>query len=318
MTQPGTLGTENRPTIISTDLLGLLGGEVDSLLGLGIDAAQTQDGVIVFSDDTGSYSGTFGGEVVYYEDGTGYPVQSVEYVDSGETARPVSEWHLGPKTSVPDSAIYRFRLDDIAGGSVQDSIQGVTGTNNDITSVSGNYVGGSAGEGDGTNAIVCPELVDWTTIRTQQWSAGFTVDDFTGASEIKGVVGCVEDSDESVSFYIDGYDPYDAIAVTIFTNGDLFTAEEDGESVTDGNKHRCFVGLKKNVDEVRIYTDNVERPVAYGGQTIDRTNTGTLGSDTLLYDYINAWPDILDDIIIYDQEPTDALAQADYDLQPWT
>ena len=97
MTQNGTLGTANRPTAISTELLSLLNGEADRLLALGIDAAETQDGTLVFTDKTGSYTGQFGSqEVIYYEGGTGHPVTAAEWVDSSGASRPVSQWHLGP------------------------------------------------------------------------------------------------------------------------------------------------------------------------------------------------------------------------------
>ena len=97
MTQNGTLGTSNRPTAISTELLSLLDGEAERLLALGIDAADTQDGTLVFTDATGDYSGEFDSqEVIYYENGTGYPVVAAEWADSSGVARPVTEWHLGP------------------------------------------------------------------------------------------------------------------------------------------------------------------------------------------------------------------------------
>lgn len=92
MTQQGTLGTPTRPTRIDTELLALLNADVTRLVGLGIDARDTDDGVIVFSGTAGKFTG----EAVVWIDGTGYPLQSVEWVDSTGVVRPVTEWHLGP------------------------------------------------------------------------------------------------------------------------------------------------------------------------------------------------------------------------------
>jgi len=98
MTQPGTIGTLNRPTHVTAEELYLGTGspyntDVGSLLGVTFDVAQTQDGTLVF--DGGQ--GPFNGEVTVWVDGSQHPVTGVEYVDGGGVRRPVTQWHLGPQ-----------------------------------------------------------------------------------------------------------------------------------------------------------------------------------------------------------------------------
>jgi len=96
MTQPGTIGTPNRPTRVTTEELYLGTGspyntDVGSLLGVTFDVAQTQDGTLVFD----GVQGPFDGEVSIWVDGSQHPVTAVEYVDGGGVRRPVTRWHLG-------------------------------------------------------------------------------------------------------------------------------------------------------------------------------------------------------------------------------
>jgi hypothetical protein len=91
----GEIGSSDRPTTISTDVLELLtqARAVDSLVGLARDSAEQQDGTVV-------YTGTAGGptDLAVWVDGVKRPVTGVEWVDSNGVARPVTEWHLGPRS----------------------------------------------------------------------------------------------------------------------------------------------------------------------------------------------------------------------------
>lgn len=119
MTQHGTLGTPTRPTRIDTELLDLLNGNASRLVGLGIDARETDDGVIVFS----GASGQFSGNAVVWINGTGYPVQSAEWVDGTGTRRPVVQWHLGPLGPGPPSAVQEVTFPPCSGAGVPSPTQ---------------------------------------------------------------------------------------------------------------------------------------------------------------------------------------------------
>jgi len=92
----GELGSSDRPTTISTDVLELLtqARAVDSLVGLARDSADRQDGTVVYADTTGGPT-----DLAVWVDGVKRPVTAVEWVDSGGVARPVTEWHLGPRSN---------------------------------------------------------------------------------------------------------------------------------------------------------------------------------------------------------------------------
>jgi len=89
----GELGTDGRPTAISTDVLELLTTDADSLVGLARDSAEQQDGTVVYASDSGVPT-----DLAVWVDGTKRPVTGVEWVDSSGTARPVTEWHVGPRS----------------------------------------------------------------------------------------------------------------------------------------------------------------------------------------------------------------------------
>jgi hypothetical protein len=62
-------------------------------VGLARDSADTDDGVVVYDADAGAPT-----DLAVWVDGTAHPVTGVEWVDSSGTHRPVTEWHLGPRS----------------------------------------------------------------------------------------------------------------------------------------------------------------------------------------------------------------------------
>jgi hypothetical protein len=62
-------------------------------VGLARDSAEQQDGTVVYASDSGVPT-----DLAVWVDGTKRPVTGVEWVDSSGTARPVTEWHVGPRS----------------------------------------------------------------------------------------------------------------------------------------------------------------------------------------------------------------------------
>jgi len=89
----GTLGTDDRPTVIETELIELLTTDARSLVGVAEGATST-DGTVIYP--SGSSPQGAPTDLAVQIDGTSRPVTGMEYVDGTGTARPVTQWHLGP------------------------------------------------------------------------------------------------------------------------------------------------------------------------------------------------------------------------------
>ena len=59
-----------------------------------------------------------------------------------------------PDTEADQKLVHRWVLDDVDTGTATDSVGSADGTVNGVTSVSGDWAGGSAGEGDGTDDYI--------------------------------------------------------------------------------------------------------------------------------------------------------------------
>jgi hypothetical protein len=89
----GTLGTDDRPTVIETELIELLTTDAGSLVGVAEGATST-DGTVIYPSATDPQGVPT--DLAVQIDGASRPVTGMEYVDGTGTARPVTQWHLGP------------------------------------------------------------------------------------------------------------------------------------------------------------------------------------------------------------------------------
>ena len=83
--------------------------------------------------------------------------------------------------------LHRWVLDDV-NGTVEDSVGTADGANNGVTSVSGDYAGGSAGDGDGVDDFI--ETTPWGSFGSDMpngFSIAFSVDSLSAASVFLGV-----------------------------------------------------------------------------------------------------------------------------------
>jgi len=149
--------------------------------------------------------------------------------------------------AIPDSEanqklLHRWLLDDV-NGTVEDIVGGADGTNNGVTSLDGDYEGGSAGEGDGVEDYIdLGTLDDFGSKRGDGFAVGFTLkttDDgfYAGSSDRETSGGTGE-------FFIanwDGYSsPSDKLSLGIGDDG----ASEDqsiissNDDIADGSIRR--------------------------------------------------------------------------------
>ena len=234
-------------------------------------------------------------------------------------------------SAIPDAAVYRWTLDDVSSGTVTDSIRNADGTVNGVTSVSGNYQGGSAGQGDGSSADIVIPAADVDSdgaVFNAGISIGFTIDGYSAPSHKEAAFGSLTDvtQQEGILCQFNRNTPGDIV----FARGDGSTGTyvvSQSAVVTNISKYRIFVGIGSggSGSDVRLFADSSELSTTttysgtasnFTGFTDDlrlfATTDKTAGSG---HSYANA---IIDDVIFYAAEPTPTLAQSDYDLQPWT
>ena len=233
-------------------------------------------------------------------------------------------------SAIPDAAVYRWTLDDVSSGTVTDSIRNADGTVNGVTSVSGNYQGGSAGQGDGSSADIVIPAADVDSdgaVFNAGISIGFTIDGYSAPSHKEAAFGSLTDvtQQEGILCQFNRSTPGDIV----FARGDGSTGTyvvSQSAVVTNISKYRIFVGIGSggSGSDVRLFADSSElsTTTTYSGTASNFTGftddlrlfatTDETGSGD---SYANA---IIDDVIFYAAEPTPTLAQSDYDLQPWT
>lgn len=231
---------------------------------------------------------------------------------------------------IPDSAIYRWKLDDVSSGSVSDSVGSAPdGTVNGVTSISGDYQGGSAGEttgADGDHIDLNSNLPDFESNVENGFAIGFTVDNMSSQSSFTEVFG-VSGSDFNNTFRLllneSDAESTDNVAFRLQESNSNFRAYTEPAGIFDGNKHRVLIGASISDGNVVAFVDNSNNDT-----TISQNNTSTWTSPGIDYYLFNSnfvgstvdpSPDgVIDDFILYNQLPDANLAQNDFDLQPWT
>ena len=233
--------------------------------------------------------------------------------------------------AIPDAAVYRWTLDDVSSGTVTDSIRNADGTVNGVTSVSGNYQGGSAGQGDGSSADIVIPAADVDSdgaVFNAGISIGFTIDGYSAPSNTEAAVGNLTsvNNQEGISCQFNSNTAGDIVfGRGDGSNGGPFVASQSAV-ITDISKYRIFMGIGSGGSEsdVRLFADSSELSTTttlsgtasnFTGFTDDLRLFATTDETGSGDSYANA---IIDDVIFYAAEPTPTLAQSDYDLQPWT
>ena len=234
-----------------------------------------------------------------------------------------NEWRslvdLQVYNDIPDSAVYRLKLNDV-GGTIEDSIGDLSPTNNGVTSVSGDYQGGSAGEGDGSSAYInlnspLPD-VGWSS----DFAVAFTIDNWSASDVRQNVIGLL---DGSARARIEGGDTENEDVLTLRLRDDNEnTARIESASVLgDCAKYRVvFNRVGNDASNWEVFVNAVDDT----GPSTGSLNTGlTFSNDFHLFARNNSGaqnflPGILDDAILYGDSLTDSGVQADYDNQPWT
>lgn len=190
----------------------------------------------------------------------------------------------GGGDAVPDSEadqklVHRYVLDDV-NGTVEDSVGNADGTVNGVTSVSGDYAGGSAGDGDGTDDYIelTSAINTWFSNLESSAALAFTVDNFTADSNT-----AFGSSDGNTNFYQIRFNPRGEASGKIGldlrngsdTGDEELTYANGDTNINDGNPYRIVFNWPSGIDSTG--DSDVEIWINQGQESISvlRSSAGT-------------------------------------------
>jgi len=257
-------------------------------------------------------------------DGTDITGATIDGTDVQEiTVDGQTVFTVGPPEP-PASAVHRYFLDDV-NGTVVDSIGNDDGNVLGVSSIGGNFVGGSAGNGDGVDdSIQLGTLGSYGSSLTGGFGFMFTIQTNDNDSAIAG--GLNRDASNTFVF------------INILSDGtlELRIREDSGAnihevrsttSVDDNNLHRIVITGNNIIDPntTEIYVDGVEEGFVNLNEGVDnysdfegfalfarfRPDIGSPPAD-------DNFDGILDDFIMTDGKVTTQEVADDFSRQPWS
>jgi len=216
----------------------------------------------------------------------------------------------------------------VATGTATDSIGSANGTVNGVSSVSGTYQGGSAGDGDGTDDYIdVGTLGSFGSNLDTDFAISFTVDDLTTSNRVAALGGVNIINGEGGPL-VELNEPSAGGVSLILQDetGDFYiTDTSSGGFVDDGAKHRVLLNKTQNSGGGGndIYIDNTQVST-----TVDLDQGFSSVSDFTAPLYLFArstngtdefhTPGVLDDVIFYGSSLSSSEISDDYNLQPWS
>ena len=235
-----------------------------------------------------------------------------------------------PDSEADQKLLHRWVLDDV-NGTVEDSVGTADGANNGVTSVSGDYAGRSAGDGDGVDDHI--ETTTWGSFGSDMpngFAIAFSVDSLSSASNFLGVRN--SGSDETAlwasSAATGGVNPPEDVPSLIVRSQDNSSARGEVWGATDltvDGAYRVVLnapGTDPSNWEVWVNqtNDTDGHATAPDGEA---TNPADFDTEVALFAWkdgedgsINAHTDgVLDDICVFD----DSLTQSEIESysNPW-
>jgi len=230
-----------------------------------------------------------------------------------------------------DHVEHRWPLDDVSSGTVTDTVGNADGTVNGVSSVSGTYQGGSAGDGDGTDDYISVDVTNFLENAGTDFAVGFTINYATlpDSSNSHSLMGMAED--------VTGGNKYDWWVITASkttdgaigfdTNGrnDNRLEIETGSTVETNSKVRVLFNKKTNdASNFEMYFNNSAQPISVLSNELGYSDPEFNG-DLYLYGFHDIgigdgsrFQDvIMDDVIFYNDSLSSAEVSDDYTAQPW-
>ena len=226
---------------------------------------------------------------------------------------------LAEAPDIPDSEAdqklaHRWLLDDV-NSIVVDLIGSADGSNNGVTSVAGDYAGGSAGDGNGADNDIVADLNGFGSEMSGGFAVAWTMETEEGGTD-KHLFGhwdvpgrftayINEDSDFNNS---DG-----AVSFTILdNNSDQLNVSSTSQNINDGGKYRIVVNVpdpSQNDIEVWVNQTDHTDETSRNDNPSDFTDLFNEFAMFAVYDgneTIRHTETVLDDICLYDDSLTSA------------
>lgn len=247
--------------------------------------------------------------------------------DSSVKVRRDGQWvDIWPSDAIPDSAINQWRLDDV-NSVMADSIGDKDLTNNALSSVSGDFVGGAAADGDGVDDHASVSYDEFGSTLDGSVTIAFTIE--TDDSEC--IVMGVRDTDGNNFAVSLGNSPSVAgdpdprdVAFAYGTGGDPDDVSVYAEEEVSANEKTRVVLTKDGNDggDIDIYYNGGEKP-------INVSNDGFVDLGGFDYDigffarnFEGSFSDhadaTIDNIIFAGDYWDDKTVSDDFNEQPWS
>jgi len=223
-------------------------------------------------------------------------------------------------SAIPDSAIAHWRLDDV-NNEVVDNIGGYDGTVNGVTSISGDYEGGSAAEGDGTDDNIEFPVVPITVL--EDFAIELTLDNILSSSDSNARFWQMSQGTDTqwvACRTSDGKAMFEIIDGGGSTSTDRVRTESS-QSINDGGKHHIVFNKTGNDDNgLEIYIDASEDYITNQAGTLE--NEPNLNAGRMFCREFNGldsfFEGVIDNVLVYEDSLTASEIQGRYDAQPWS
>jgi hypothetical protein len=225
---------------------------------------------------------------------------------------------------IPYSAIHQWKLDDVETGTATDSVGSADGSVTGVSSVSGDYVGGSAGSGDGSDDYIdVGNLGSFGGNMDTDFAVLFTYETtdqnsiFTAVDNVNDSTRLQVNSGRGIADGAIGFRLQDS-------TGDAISIATDSTSLADGTRRR--IGFNKtgnSASDLEIYINgssvnvSVREDQAFSNPTDFDTGLALFARnlDGTIRDYIDA---VMDNVIITDDSLSSQEFTDDYNRQPWS
>lgn len=221
----------------------------------------------------------------------------------------------------------RWILDTVGDGTVEDIVGSADGTNNGVTSTTGDWTGGNAGNGDGSSTYIdTTKLGSFGSSMDTNFSVAFSISTTisttgTDAHRVGGTRNTANGGSTDFNIQMNRTADGEVTLDIADANNEDIIVESSGSNITDGNPHRIVLNKKDNsASGIDIWVDQNKQSIstvadqAFGSPAdfdhnfllFATNNDGTTDS------YINA---IIDDFCIY----TDSLTESEIKSynNPW-
>lgn len=234
---------------------------------------------------------------------------------------------FGPLNSEADSKlVHRWLADDVGSGTLEDEIGSADGTVNGVASVSGDWVGGSAGDGDGSSAYVdVGTLGSWGSNLSGTWAIALSISTTDDTGSMLGRGGSEMDFRVSTDDSFVGTAGFPQVVIRDQDSGGDYLSFEADIDVSDGSEYRLVInktGSGSAASNFDWWVNQTEQPTtansdAWDGATSDfaeslflwATNSDAAGGVVAPH---NA---VIDDICFFDSALTNSEIQS-Y-TNPW-